>query len=334
MREIKIGDRVEVDASCAYFHVRGKRGMVKGFAGNSILVEFDEDIGGHDGGDGGLDCGVKAKDGHGWYVSKSDLTVIQPASRFKVGDRVRVRRYKDIPDGVPFGFISDMEVHCGETVTISCVEWSESRECYRYELERDTWSWHEDMFEAEPVREEAEQKIVITTDGKTTVAKLYAGDEVVREGKADCSPDDKFDFATGAKLALDRLTREEKPFKFEVGKQYCDGVNLVIEITDAKHLSYGNRYCYTNIKGSFGVSPEFDEDSLFADILKPYEPQYYNGKVVCIKGDEDFTAGKIYEFVDGQVTDNDGTPRPIGERIEALDEYTACNRYEFIPLVE
>lgn len=54
-----------------------------------------------------------------------------------------------------------------------------------------------------------ENKIVITTDGTTTRAALYDGHKLIREAKAICSKDDTFDFETGAKIAIDRLT--EKP---------------------------------------------------------------------------------------------------------------------------
>lgn len=52
----------------------------------------------------------------------------------------------------------------------------------------------------------SEQKIVITTDGKYTTAKLYDGKKVVKTAKASCAPEDTFDFNYGASLALDRLT--------------------------------------------------------------------------------------------------------------------------------
>lgn len=48
-------------------------------------------------------------------------------------------------------------------------------------------------------------KIVITTDGETTLARLYNGDKVVKKATAECSPDDKYDFSTGAKIAFTRL---------------------------------------------------------------------------------------------------------------------------------
>lgn len=55
---------------------------------------------------------------------------------------------------------------------------------------------------------DAPQKIVITTDGKTTLARLYDGKTVVKAAEAVCSPSDTFDFNVGAKLAMERLTGE------------------------------------------------------------------------------------------------------------------------------
>ena len=57
----------------------------------------------------------------------------------------------------------------------------------------------------EPV-EKPKRKIVITTDGKTTTAKLYDGRKTIREAEAVCSDSDTFDFNIGAGIALARLT--------------------------------------------------------------------------------------------------------------------------------
>lgn len=79
----------------------------------------------------------------------------------------------------------------------------------------------------EPV---CDNKIVITTDGMETVAKLYDGKKIIKRATAKCSPNDEFNFETGAKIAFERLIEEtlaeEKPIekkpklKIEVGKRY------------------------------------------------------------------------------------------------------------------
>lgn len=63
------------------------------------------------------------------------------------------------------------------------------------------------------------QEIHITTDGKTTYAVLKQNGKVLSRSEAKCHPDDKFDFETDAKIALDRLEikkevkQPENPFK-------------------------------------------------------------------------------------------------------------------------
>lgn len=50
-----------------------------------------------------------------------------------------------------------------------------------------------------------EQKIVVIRDGNRVTASWYEGGKKVAAGVAKCSPEDTFDFATGARIAFDRL---------------------------------------------------------------------------------------------------------------------------------
>lgn len=52
------------------------------------------------------------------------------------------------------------------------------------------------------------QKIVITTDGKTTLARLFDGKTMVKRAEAKCAPSDTFNFGVGAELAVKRLIGE------------------------------------------------------------------------------------------------------------------------------
>lgn len=63
------------------------------------------------------------------------------------------------------------------------------------------------------------QKIVITTDGVETLARMYEDGKVVKIATAKCAPDDEFDFEEGARIAFERLTKNEraKKFEFKVG---------------------------------------------------------------------------------------------------------------------
>lgn len=132
-RGFKVGDRVR--------HEKGLATIV--YADDTIiplLLEFDEDIGGHDG-DG------RTKDGHGWWASEKSIVKAD-----------------------------------GET-----------------------------------------KKIVITSDGEKTTARLYEGKVLVKSETARCSPADEYDFGIGAKIAFDRLIEStaEKEEKYYNGKVVC-----------------------------------------------------------------------------------------------------------------
>lgn len=130
--------------------------------------------------------------------------------KYKVGDKVIVREWEDMEK--EFGtdrdgdinakciFVKSMREHCGKSVTITGFT-SEGN----YWVKESMFIFSEDTFE-----KKHHQKIVITTDGAETLARLYDGDKVVKKAVAKCSPDDTFDFNVGAKLAFERLMNEQK----------------------------------------------------------------------------------------------------------------------------
>ena len=139
--------------------------------------------------------------------------------KFKIGDRVRAIGKVDG---------EDLKGKCGtviqtEDFSLKCwnigVEFDEPFECGhdcdgmgRYRCCR----WGK-MSEFEPISN-TNQKIVITTDGKETLARLYEDNKVVKKATAKCSPEDTFDFKKGADLAYERLMEEQKYF---MGKAVC-----------------------------------------------------------------------------------------------------------------
>lgn len=257
--------------------------------------------------------------------------------KYNVGDKVRVR--KDLRagdgklylmDGKSFGdtFVDNMAHLVGKVVTIKTAN-------KMYTIEECGYNWTDEMFE--PVNE---HKIVITTDGTETLARLYDGNKVIKSATAKCSPDDAFDFATGAKIAFERLIGEEKKekpstasSKYKAGGKVrvianscCHYCRLGDVVTLTENFKVDERGVCWNVKENVGYIRECD--------FEPYkEPKYYNGKVVCVKSDRDFTVGKVYEFIDGQVKDNDETMRPVGAKIKKLEDYNG-HLYEFIPFVE
>lgn len=174
-------------------------------------------------------------------------------AKFKVGDRVRVKKFESRPftwnvDGL-------MDHLMGQVVEIR-----EISDFGSYVIRDGKYTWYLTESDIESVNE----SVVIYRNGAETIATDK------RSGKtatAKCSPDDTFDFAVGARLAFDRLMGEKK-----------------------------------------------DE--------KP-KAEYYNGKAVCVKAipQSGFTAGKVYTFVGGETTDDNGDKRPRGYNIRTLDEY-------------
>jgi hypothetical protein len=157
-------------------------------------------------------------------------------AKYKVGDKVRVKA--NIKNDQRFRMDGDkssgcrvnteMEKKAGKVVTISYA--SESH----YRVNGNNWYWTDGMFEG--IAEN--HKIVITTDGKTTTARLFNGKELIKKAEAKCSPDDTFDFMTGAKLAMERL--EEKP------------VQKFVPHLESNGEHYGNIGDKTNIKDAIG----------------------------------------------------------------------------------
>ena len=146
--------------------------------------------------------------------------------KYKVGDKVRVRR--NLKDGLEYGGVycnCSMVTLGGKVGTIRRVS---TDDIGAYKLyEHDCW-WSDEMLE--PI---CTEKIVVTTDGVTTTAKKYDGKNIIKEAKAVCSKDDEFNFEVGAKLAMERLMKEDKP-KLYNGKVVCVDPNGISGYTKGR----------------------------------------------------------------------------------------------------
>lgn len=112
-------------------------------------------------------------------------------SKFQVGDRVRV--------------IADTCCHSQKIGSVVTLEDMGLRTAYLGNLP--AWgiagkAIYISERDIEPIEN---RKILITTDGITTLARLYEGKKVVDSAETKCSPSDTFDFNIGARLAFDRL---------------------------------------------------------------------------------------------------------------------------------
>lgn len=131
--------------------------------------------------------------------------------KFKVGDRVRILDGSNIKNYYG-GWSTHMKGCVGKIATVRrlCSHYTQNS----YLLEGSIYSWDERGLE--PVNPE---KIIIYRNGAEVVAKNTA---TGKAGVARCNPTNEFDFNTGAKLALERLTNPEpeKP-KYYTGKVVC-----------------------------------------------------------------------------------------------------------------
>lgn len=178
--------------------------------------------------------------------------------KYKVGDRVKI-----VAKRTGEGWNSDgyMDKWLGKTMTVTDI----TMNCYK--MAEDVgdrgpytgWCWWEHMIEG---LANDTHKIVITTDGKTTLARLYDGKTVVKSAEAKCSQEDTFDFMIGAKIALDRLNApksapEEKEFiphligssgsrRGNIGSltNYKDAIGRILRVGDTVELYDEHLVCH------------------------------------------------------------------------------------------
>ena len=118
----------------------------------------------------------------------------------------------------------------------------------------------------------------------------------------------------------------------------CFGKNKkgdVVKVVDTP--SYTTTFCFIGdptCEYSGGICVCFKSD--YSYVLDGYhaepeaepepKPEYWSGKVVCVSsGDECFTVGKMYEFVNGEVKDDEGDARPMrtGEQFKSVEEWNS-----------
>lgn len=224
-------------------------------------------------------------------------------AKFKVGDRVRMVR-----ETVPVRNRTKYIGKSGKIVRVHGLRIYSHGQTYSTDFTGD-YVVYEDEIESifHPV-------IVITTDGTTTTATLREGKRVIRTATAKCSPGDTFDYATGAKLAFDRLfpeTAETKPknpaLMFKVGDR----------VWDVNEESYATIICVDEKDDAVPYKVKYADGNTHwrckhhvvpcGPDAEPPKPKCYTGKMVCIKsGYPWWTVGKVYDIMDGTITSDDG----------------------------
>lgn len=127
-----------------------------------------------------------------------------------------------------------------------------------------------------------DEKIIVTANGKTTTAKLYNGKTVVKTAEAKCSPDDEFNFLTGAHLAVSRLCGVNSNVKS--GEPECkikpgDFVKIIHTechhfplgtIVEVKFVEFDSLYCYGLLRNPYNDNKyEFAEQIVWIEEVEP-----------------------------------------------------------------
>ena len=170
-------------------------------------------------------------------------------AKFKVGDRVRIRAWDDMANeyGVDrigdirtiVNFVRGMEHLCGRIATIT--EMNDVKCKLNFDDKSGDIGW---LYCTQMIENIKPETIVI----------YRKGDEVIaldkRDGKkavAKCSPEDTFDFATGAKIAFDRLIGNEQQKQKE--PEYWSGKAVFVsDKAQCSGFTMGKVYTFVNGK--------------------------------------------------------------------------------------
>ena len=184
--------------------------------------------------------------------------------RYKVGDKVRI--VSKWGKGCFHSPTGRMDKWLGKIMTVRCVgeSWYKMVEDRR-EYFGGGWVWTENCIAGLA----CENKIVITSDGEKTLARLYDGKKVVKTATAKCSPDDTFNFETGATIAFDRLFEKhekEEPKHFN-GKVVC--VDEYIGFTVGKIYEFVDGQCLDDQKTLRPTCDKCEDLSWFDGVFIP-----------------------------------------------------------------
>lgn len=172
-------------------------------------------------------------------------------AKFKVGDKVRVRSWEDMKKqyGVNAlgsiktpgdSFNISMKQYCGKVVIINSVIKSFCKQgLYTIKNDKMNWTFSDAMFESGVA---CNMVVIYKKDNRVIALDKATG----KTGIAICSPEDTFDFLTGADLAFERLRGRAEPPK-ERGPKYYNGEIVCIN-TAADNLTVGKIYKVKNGK--------------------------------------------------------------------------------------
>lgn len=184
--------------------------------------------------------------------------------KYKVGDKVRI--VSKWGKGCYQNSKGKMDKWLGKVMTVKSVDGMLYRMVEDAEdNEKYGWFWTENCIAGLA----CENKIVITTNGTETLARLYDGNKVIKTATAKCSPDDKFSFETGAKIAFERLfdSEEKEGPKHFNGKAVC--VNADIGFTVGKIYEFVDGQCFDDQKTLRPTYSKCEDLAFFGGVFIP-----------------------------------------------------------------
>lgn len=166
--------------------------------------------------------------------------------KYKVGNKVRI--VSKWGEGCYQNLNGEMDKWLGKVMTVRIID-----DGGDYGMQEDKaenygrgWHWNDNCIAGLA----CEKKIVITSDGEKTLARLYDGKKVVKTATAKCSPDDEFDFEKGATIAFDRLFEKyekKEESKYFSGKAVC--VKPYFGFTVGKIYEFAGGRCFDDDGG-------------------------------------------------------------------------------------
>lgn len=194
MSKYKVGDKVRIVSEWGEGCYQNKAGEMDKWLGKTMTIRevtpnnyylMEEDN--------------AERSGTGW--AWNDACIVGLANKFNVGERYKV----GYDSGSEYGNIIEVTGVKGRMVHYKTIKGNpDSGEIFNKN------SYFANGLIPITEQNDSTKKIVITTDGKTTTAKMYDGKSCIKVSESRCCPSDTFDFRTGAEIALNRLFGETK----------------------------------------------------------------------------------------------------------------------------
>lgn len=253
--------------------------------------------------------------------------------KYKVGDKVRILDGSKILDYTA-GWTKGMNSLVGEVRKITGRTAYDERPHYFLDGP-DAWGYKWDERGLASVSKKNKTRIVVYIDKNDSSVVVAKDTETGKTGKAKCSPEDTFDFYTGAQLAMMRLF-DMKPFPEEPKKWIPKEGDYVIG-------NEKNNYAYTSKRTIWRVASADTEggiriqspgsSTIFpveAKYFDPYTGPLFTGDVVCIESEGSrFVKGKIYHVEDGAIEDVE-----YYGYVASVESMNVDGRYKFLEIVK